>query len=114
MDGGNHGPIDHIQILGDLAVNATADNHTGFACDNIGAFAHAGVFFSDAHDIEVGGLVSLGARGTNDGPGLVNAHASLGFGIASNIDLGGVQMDVEGRRLGLRAPVPGSMPRHLS
>ena len=70
MDGGNHGPIDHIQILGDLAVNATADNHTGFACDNIGAFAHAAVFFSDAHDIEVGGLVSLGARGTNERRGL--------------------------------------------
>jgi hypothetical protein len=107
MDGGNHGPIDHIQILGDLAVNATADNHTGFACDNIGAFAHAAVFFSDAHDIEVGGLVSLGARGTNDGPGLVNAHASLGFGIASNIDLGGVQIDVEGRRLGVTGAGPG-------
>ena len=69
LDGGNHGPIDHIQVLGDLAVNATADNHTGFGCNNIGASAGAAVSLSDAHDIEVGGLVSLGARGTNSGRG---------------------------------------------
>ncbi len=63
MDGGNAGPIDHIQVLGDLAVSATADNHSGFGCNNIGASANAALFFSHAHDIEVGGLVSLGARG---------------------------------------------------
>ena len=107
LDGGNHGPIDHIQILGDLAVNATADNHTGFGCNNIGASAGATLSLSDAHDIEVGGLMSLGARGTNSGAGLVNAHANLGFDIASNIDLGGVQIDVEARREGVTGAGPG-------
>ena len=63
---------------------------------------------SDAHDIEVGGLVSLGARGTNSGAGLVNAHADLGFDIASNIDLGGVQIDVEARREGVTGAGPGA------